>query len=187
MSFEFIKTKINDLILIKSHVFEDNRGMYIKNYERAIYRENGIVTLFNESSQIFSGKGVIRGLHSQKVDSQAKLVHVIEGEIFDVSLDLRKESTTFGKYHCQILEGKDNMLLYIPEGFAHGYLTLSENSIFSYQCSGTYLPEHCSGIRWNDPELNIPWPLKEFEINDVIITEKDEQLLPLKQYIQSGS
>lgn len=173
MPFEFIETDIKGLIIIKPHLYPDDRGLYKKNYEKNIFAENGITCDFTESSDLYSKKGALRGLHYQTVNSQAKLIHVISGTLFDVALDLRENSPTFGKYHTELLKAEDRKIVFIPEGFAHGFIALTDNTIFSYQCSGKYVPEACGGILWNDPELNIPYPLQEYGIENVITTAKD--------------
>lgn len=184
MSFEFKKTEIENLIIISSHTFEDNRGLYNKTFEKKEYKANGIDEDFNECSTLYSAKGALRGLHYQTKDSQAKLLHCVRGKLFDVAVDLRKGSKTFGKYHCELLEGDDDIVIYIPKGFAHGFIALEDNTIFSYQCSGTYLPEYCGGIRWNDSDLNIPWPLDEYGIEKIIATDKDLNWPTLKEYME---
>ena len=123
---------------------------------------------------MYSAKGALRGLHFQTEQSQAKLIHVVSGILFDVALDLRKDSPTFGKYHTELLRAEENKVVFIPEGFAHGFIALEDNTVFSYQCSGKYLPGFCGGIRWDDDDLKIPWPLKEYGIENVIATEKDK-------------
>ena len=173
MPFIFSKTEIDGLMIIKPHLAPDGRGLYKKNYEKYIFEESGINCLFTESSDIYSKKGALRGLHYQITDSQAKLIHVISGILFDVSLDIREDSTTFGVYHTELMRAEDNKILFIPEGFAHGFIALADNTIFSYQCSGRYVPSACGGIIWDDPHLNIPWPLKEYGIEKVIATDKD--------------
>ncbi len=173
MSFEFEKIEIDGVIRIIPHLFEDVRGVYNKIYEKEIFKKNGIVSDFTESSDLYSTKGALRGLHYQTKSPQAKLVHCISGKIYDVVVDLRTSSKTFGEWHGEILSADDNIALYIPEGFAHGFIALEDNTIFSYQCSGEYLPEYCGGIRWDDTELKITWPLKEYGIDNIIATEKD--------------
>lgn len=182
MPFEFIKTEIEGLMIVKSHTFFDDRGLYQKFYEKNVYLENGISCEFTESSDLYSKKGALRGLHYQTVDSQGKLIRVISGELFDVALDLREDSPTFGHYHTELLKAGDNKAVFIPAGFAHGFISLVDDTIFSYQCSGRYVPEACGGIRWNDAELNIPWPLDEYNIKEVIATEKDMNWPTLKEY-----
>ena len=184
MPFEFKKTEINDLLVITPHMYPDDRGLYKKYYEKDIYIQHGILCDFNECSDLYSKKGALRGLHYQTLNSQAKLIHVISGTLFDVALDLRKESSTFGKYHAELLKAEENKVIYIPEGFAHGFIALTENTIFSYMCSGKYVPEACGGIRWDSPELNIPWPLLEYDIKTVIATEKDKNWPSLTEYIE---
>ena len=184
MPFEFKKTEIEGLQIIFPHNFPDERGLYKKFYEKEVFAANGITCDFNESSDLYSKKGALRGLHYQTVESQAKLVRVISGAIFDVALDLRKDSATFGKYHAELLTAEDNKVLYVPEGFAHGFISLTD-AIFSYQCSGRYLPEACGGIIWNDPDLNVPWPLAEYGIEKVIVTQKDANWPTLKEYKDS--
>ena len=185
MPFEFKKTEIDGLMIIQPHMYLDDRGIYKKYYEKTVFNENGVSSLFSESSDIYSQKGAVRGLHYQTIDSQAKLVHVISGVLFDVALDLRENSLTFGKFHTELLKAEDSKVIFIPEGFAHGFISLAENTIFSYQCSGRYIPEACGGIRWNDPFLNIPWPLQEYGIKNVIATEKDTNWPTFEEYLNT--
>ena len=186
MSFEFYDTSIKGLVVIQPHMYPDDRGLYKKYYEKSIFAENGITCTFTESSDLYSNKGALRGLHYQTIDSQAKLIHVISGVLFDVALDLREGSSTFGKYHTELLKAEDNKVIFIPEGFAHGFIALEDNTIFSYQCSGKYVPEACGGIRWDDPGLNIPWPLKEYGVEKVIATEKDMNWPTLAEYMEKS-
>lgn len=183
MPFEFKKTKIADLLVIQPHMYPDERGLYKKCYERNTFAENGITCSFTESSDIYSKKGALRGLHYQTEKSQAKLIHVISGVLFDVALDLREGSPTFGEYHTELLKAEEQKVVYIPEGFAHGFIALTDNTVFSYQCSGEYIPTACGGIRWDDPELNIPWPLREYGVDEVIATEKDKSWPTLHEYL----
>lgn len=182
MGFEFKDTNIEGVKVIIPHMYFDDRGLYEKYYEKNIFEKNGIKCKFNESSDLFSKKGTLRGLHYQIVDSQAKLIHVISGVLFDVALDLREGSKTFGKYHTELLKADDKKVIYIPEGFAHGFIALENNTIFSYQCSGTYVPDACGGIRWDDISLDIPWPLKKYGIKNVIATEKDKNWPTFSEY-----
>lgn len=180
--FTFNTTNINDVIIIETHQFNDERGLYNKIYEETIFAENGIKSKFTESSDIYSKKGVLRGLHYQNNYSQAKLIHVLKGVLFDVALDLRRESITFGKFFATKLIDKEHKSIYIPEGFAHGFISLSDETIFSYMCSGKYDPSSCGGIIWNDKELNIPWPLEEYEIEEIIATNKDKNWPTFSEY-----
>lgn len=182
MPFEFKKTEIPGLLIITPHMYPDARGLYKKCYEKNVFVENGITGAFTESSDLYSKKGALRGLHYQTKKSQAKLIHVISGMLFDVALDLRSDSPTFGKFRAELLKAEENKVEYIPEGFAHGFIALTDDTIFSYQCSGRYVSEACGGIRWNDPELNIPWPLKEYGIETVIATEKDKNWPTFSEY-----
>lgn len=183
MSFIFNKTELEGLLVIEPHMFIDMRGLYKKYYEKNAFAANGIHCEFTESSDLYSKKGVLRGFHYQTVDSQAKLIHVILGILFDVALDLRPTSPTFGKYHTELLKAEEHKVIFIPEGFAHSFISLTDNTIFSYQCTGRYVPEACGGIRWDDPELDIPWPLKEYGIEKVIATDKDKNWPTLSEYI----
>ena len=182
MPFVFEPTAIPNLVRIRPHLFEDDRGVYLKHYERDIYVQHGITCLFTESSDLYTQKGALRGLHYQTEQSQAKLIRVISGAVYDVAVDLRSESATFGCYHTELMRAHEQKVLFIPEGFAHGYIALEEHTIFSYQCSGTYLPQASGGIRWDDPELSIPWPLRKYGIEHVIATTKDMQWPTLSEY-----
>lgn len=182
MPFTFQKTELEGLMVIQPHMFPDDRGLYKKVYEKQIYAANGITCEFTECSDLYSAKGALRGLHYQTVDSQAKLIHVVSGVLFDVALDLRHDSPTFGQYHTELLKAEEHRVVFIPEGFAHGFIALTDNTVFSYQCSGSYVPQACGGIRWDDPELNIPWPLKEYGVEKVIATAKDQGWPTLAEY-----
>ena len=180
MAFYFADTEIEGVKVITPHQFEDHRGLYKKYYEKNIFAENGIICEFTECSDLISEKGTLRGLHYQTLESQAKLVHVIKGIIFDVALDLREDSATYGKYHIEVMKDYEHKTVYIPEGFAHGFMALKEETIFSYMCSGRYIPEACGGILWNDAELNIPWPIKNIE--EVVLSEKDKKAQTFREY-----
>ena len=182
MAFKFAKTQIADLLVIQPHIYSDDRGLYKKYYEKNAFVKNGITCVFTESSDLYSRKGALRGLHYQTEESQAKLIHVISGVIFDVALDLREDSPTFGQYHTELMKAEDEKVIFIPQGFAHGFIALRDNTVFSYQCSGKYIPNACGGIRWDDPELCIPWPLKEYGVEEVIATEKDKNWPTLSDY-----
>ena len=185
MPFTFQKTDINGILIITAHTYTDDRGMYLKHYEKNIFSANGVVCQFNECSDLYSRKGALRGLHYQIREPQAKLLHVVSGTLFDVALDLREESETYGKYHTEVLTGSENKTIYIPERFAHGFIALTDNTVFSYQCSGRYIPEACGGIRWDSPDLKIPWPLEEYGIELVITTEKDRNWPTFEDFSKS--
>ena len=172
MSIVFEKEVIDGAWLISNHQYKDDRGVYEKNFEYNTFLENGIDFSITESSDLYTNKGSIRGIHFQLGSGQQKLIRVIKGKIYDVIVDIRKDSVNYLKHFSITLSDKDNYSLYIPNYYAHGFLAL-EDSIFSYHCSGKYEPEKCGGLRWNDPKLGIKWPLGEYGINKLLITEKD--------------
>ncbi|MDR8390847.1 dTDP-4-dehydrorhamnose 3,5-epimerase [Aliifodinibius sp. S!AR15-10] len=167
---EFIPTNIPDVILIKPKVFEDARGFFLETYRKSHYKEQGINVDFVQDNMSASQKGVVRGLHYQIRDQQAKLLMVPKGKILDVAVDLRKGSPTFGEHVSAILSGKNKHQLCIPTGFAHGYAVLEDNTLVSYKCSSYYNPDAERGLFWNDPELGIDW-----QVTDPIVSEKDQQ------------
>lgn len=163
-------TFIKDLILITPNVFKDERGYFLESYNQKKL-EKVIKTTFVQDNESLSQKGVLRGLHLQKPPfAQAKLVRVIQGSILDVAVDLRKDSETFGKYFKHVLSGENKKQLYIPVGFAHGFLCLENNTILNYKCSTYYNADSEASIFWKDPELNIDW-----EIKKPILAKKDEE------------
>lgn len=163
-------TFIKDLILIIPNVFKDTRGYFLESYNQKKL-ENVIKTNFVQDNESLSKKGVLRGLHLQKPPyAQAKLIRVIQGSILDVAVDLRKNSKTYGKHYKIILSGENKKQLYVPVGFAHGFLCLEDNTILNYKCSNYYNAQSEASIAWNDPDLNIDW-----EINNPILAKKDEQ------------
>lgn len=183
MPFVFEKLPIFGAYKIKPHIFCDNRGAYKKIYSKDDFYSHNIFDIFNESSDLISQKGSIRGLHYQQNYSQAKLIHVIKGSLYDAFVDLRKDSPTYLKHFEIRLSAEDNIVIFIPEGCAHGFMALEDDTIFSYQCSGKYDPCSCGGIIWNDPDLNIGWPLKE----GLIITEKDKNWPTLNEFLNRGN
>ena len=183
MPFEFKKTSIEGLTLITPHIFKDERGYFIKDFEKDIFEKNNLPTYFYETNESKSKKGTIRGLHFQKKHSQGKLIRVIKGTVFDVAVDLRCNSKTFGKWEGFILSEHNNQVLYIPKGFAHGFLALDDENIFSYKCTDIYSPENDSGIRFDDPEINIKWPTENLEL---IISEKDKKLQTFAEFKRGG-
>lgn len=179
--FEFLNTEIEGLKLIKPFINEDNRGNFTKYYDKKVYDKNGIVfESVYEAFDSVSKRGVIRGLHFQTQNPQAKLVRVPHGMIRDVVVDLRKNSATYGKYHTEIISSDNEKILYVPRGFAHGFICLSDISIVSYLCDREYSPESDGGILWNDKKLNINWNLSEFD--DVILSERDKNLMSFEEY-----
>lgn len=172
--FEFIKTSIDGLYLIKPKLFRDDRGYFFESYSKKEFFDAGLKMEFVQDNQSFSKRGVLRGLHFQTINPQGKLVRVIKGEIFDVAVDLRKESSTYGRYEAVILNEENQNQLYIPEGFAHGFLTLSDEAIINYKCTDYYNPYGESGIIFDDSTLGIKWPIDKVE--KVILSEKDSYL-----------
>lgn len=165
----FTETKIKGVFIIEPQLIGDSRGYFMETYNKKIFEENGLTYNFVQDNQSKSRKGVLRGLHFQKKYPQAKLVRVLEGEVFDVAVDLRKNSPTYGKYISVILSATNKKMLMIPRGFAHGFLVLSDIAVFSYKCDDFYHPEDEGGIIWDDKDLNIEWPLA-----DVVLSEKDK-------------
>jgi dTDP-4-dehydrorhamnose 3,5-epimerase len=180
MSFTFKKLRIPEVILVEPKVYSDERGFFFENFKESEFSSNGIIE-FIQDNVSHSIHGVIRGLHFQKnPKSQAKFVSVLNGEIFDVAVDIRKNSPTYGKWVTEILSKNNHKSLYIPNGFAHGFCVLSKEANVVYKVSNDYSLENESGIIWNDSVLNIPWPVKK-----PIISEKDNKL-PLFENIDSN-
>jgi len=171
---QFIKTKIQDLILIKPTVFGDNRGYFLEAYNHDQFKQHIGEVNFIQLNESKSSYGVLRGLHFQKPPyTQAKLVRCIQGKVLDVVVDLRKDSSTYGQHLSFELSGENKHQLFIPRGFAHGFVVLSETAIFSYMVDNAYAPDHDSGIVWNDKDLDIDWQLPE---EDIVLSEKDKLL-----------
>lgn len=170
--FKFIATKIKGVYVIEPTVFGDNRGYFMETYNGQDFRDAGLHYTFVQDNQSASVKGVLRGLHFQKTHPQAKLVRVLTGEVFDVAVDLRKDSATYGQWVGEVLSGENKRQLMIPRGFAHGFVVLSDYAEFAYKCDDFYHPEDEGGIIWNDPDINIQWPLTE----GLRLSEKDLQL-----------
>ena len=174
--FKFNKTEIEGVYIIESQVFGDNRGYFLETYNKKDFDNAGLKYDFVQDNQSKSRKGVLRGLHFQKNHPQAKLVRVLEGEVFDVAVDLRKDSKTYGKWVGVILTAENKKQFMIPRGFAHGFVVLSDEATFAYKCDDFYHPEDEGGIMWNDPEVNIKWPFE----GEVILSEKDKKHPSLK-------
>jgi len=182
MPFEFERLSIPDVILVKPKRFNDKRGFFMELYRRDLYIEGGIKTTFVQDNLSYSKKNVLRGLHFQlHPASQAKLVTCVRGSIYDVAVDLRLDSTTFGKYVSTELNDRNGYALYIPEGFAHGFLVLSEEALVLYKVSKEYSPRHEYGLIWNDPIVNIKWPT-----TTPILSEKDKRWPNLKELIKEN-
>lgn len=170
--FNFIKTEIEGVYIIETGVFGDNRGYFMETYNYNDFKAAGLDMVFVQDNQSRSKKGVLRGLHFQKTHPQGKLVRVISGEVFDVVVDIRKGSKTFGKWVGVTLSKENKRQFYIPEGFAHGFLVLSDEAEFCYKCTDFYHPEDEGGIAWDDSDIGIKWPLEG--IKEITLSEKDK-------------
>lgn len=184
-NFNFNKTKIDGVYIVEPKVFGDNRGYFMETYNKEHFAEAGLNMTFVQDNESKSSKGVLRGLHFQRKHSQGKLVRVTKGEVFDVAVDLRYGSPTYGMWEGVILSEENKKQFYIPEGFAHGFLVLSDEAVFNYKCTDFYSPEYDGGVMWNDPDINIKWPLDNIE--EIILSDKDKNHpnlkdLDLKEY-----
>ncbi|MFW5756214.1 MAG: dTDP-4-dehydrorhamnose 3,5-epimerase [Tangfeifania sp.] len=165
------ETSLPGLLIIEPRVFEDSRGYFFESYQEERYKEGGIIASFMQDNESKSVRGVVRGLHYQLAPyAQAKLVRVVEGSVYDVAVDLRKGSPTFGKWFGLELDAKSKKQLFVPRGFAHGFSVLSETAIFSYKCDNAYNKNSERAININDPEMGIDWMLGETEL---VVSEKD--------------
>ena len=169
---------IEGLDVIEPTVFKDERGYFVETYNQNDMKEAGLDMVFVQDNQSMSTRGVLRGLHFQKQFPQGKLVRVVRGKVFDVAVDLRSDSKTYGKWFGVELSAENMKQFYIPEGFAHGFLVLSDEAEFCYKCTDFYHPGDEGGLAWNDPEIGVGWPLEEGV--DLIISEKDQKWKGLK-------
>ena len=169
---------IEGLYVIEPTVFKDERGYFVETYNQNDMKEAGLDMVFVQDNQSMSIRGVLRGLHFQKQFPQGKLVRVVRGKVFDVAVDLRSDSKTYGKWFGVELSAENMKQFYIPEGFAHGFLVLSDESEFCYKCTDFYHTGDEGGLAWNDPEIGVEWPLEEGV--DLIISEKDQKWKGLK-------
>ena len=166
---ELVNTGIEGLWVIKPKVFADARGYFFESYNKDLFTKNGLNLNFVQDNQSLSHKGVLRGLHFQNPPyAQGKLVRVITGAVLDVAVDIRKNSATYGKYYGAEITEENKTMMYIPEGFAHGFLTLCDNTIFSYKCTNLYNKASEDSIKWNDPDIGVKW-----NIADPLLSEKD--------------
>jgi len=181
MPFEFKRLEIPDVILIEPKVFEDERGFFMETYKKEDFDEKaGIKGEFIQDNHSKSEYGVLRGLHFQKEPyAQTKIVRCVSGEIYDVAVDLRKNSPTFGRYVSVELSEENKFMVYVPKGFAHGFLVLSENAEVIYKVDNVYAPGYETGLIWNDEDIGIKWP-----VDNPIISQKDRNLLTLKELIE---
>ena len=169
---------IEGLYVIEPTVFKDERGYFVETYNQNDMKEAGLDMVFVQDNQSMSTRGVLRGLHFQKQFPQGKLVRVVRGKVFDVAVDLRSDSKTYGKWFGVELSAENMKQFYIPEGFAHGFLVLSDEAEFCYKCTDFYHPGDEGGLAWNDSEIRVEWPLEEGV--DLIISEKDQKWKGLK-------
>ncbi len=168
MALKVLNTALPDVLLVEPDVFEDSRGFFMEQYNKQKYDRAGISRVFVQDNYSQSCRGVLRGMHFQHAFPQAKLVFVPLGEVFDVAVDIRRGSPTFGKWTGQLLSGDNKRQMFIPEGFAHGFCVLSETAHFCYKCTEFYHPEDDRGIMWNDPAIGIDWP-----VDDPVVSPKD--------------
>ena len=178
--FHFSKTDINGVCIIEPTVYGDSRGYFMETYNDHEFREAGLGITFVQDNQSKSRRGVLRGLHFQKTHPQGKLVRVIHGAVFDVAVDLRKSSRTFGKWTGVILTEENKKQFFIPKGFAHGFLVLSDEAEFVYKCDEFYHPEDEGGLMWSDPAIGIQWPVEE-QMN-ILLSEKDKKNPPFGSF-----
>jgi dTDP-4-dehydrorhamnose 3,5-epimerase len=182
MPIQLFKTNIYGLTLVSPYTFNDERGCIKKYFEEETFEKGNLSFRFSESIIIMSHFGVLRGLHYQMSPSQSRLVSILKGIVFAVTVDLRCDSKSFGKYETFYLSDNDNKAIYIPENFAFGALTLYEDTLLSYQCSGKYIYENNNGIVWNDKILSIPWPIDKLNGFPIIISKKDKELQSFDEF-----
>jgi len=174
---EFIKTFIPEVILVKPKVFGDERGFFMESYRKSLFQVNGIVPEFIQDNHSKSAKGVLRGLHYQlDPKAQGKLVRCVSGAVFDVAVDIRRGSPTFGKWFGCELSAENKCMLWIPAGFAHGFVTLADDTEFLYKTTGEYAPECDRGIKYDDPAIGIEWPA----LGELLLSDKDKKQPLLK-------
>ena len=175
---EIEKTYIEGVLIIKPQVFGDERGYFMETYKESEFKRAGLDYTFVQDNQSSSRKGVLRGLHFQKTHPQAKLVRVLKGEVFDVAVDLRKGSETYGQWVGELLSEENHRQFMIPRGFAHGFVVVSDSAEFVYKCDEFYHPEDEGGILWNDPDVGIKWP----EVGEIILSDKDKKNPTLSEF-----
>lgn len=171
-NFTFTRTAVEGVVVVDAKAYGDDRGYFMETYKKEDFERGGIACEFVQDNQSASTRGVLRGLHFQVAHPQAKLVRVVEGEVFDVAVDLRPGSPTFGACHGEVLSAENRRQLFVPRGFAHGFYVVSERAVFCYKCDDVYHPNDEGGIAWDDPELAIAWPIPEGEAP--VLSEKDK-------------
>ena len=170
-----IATDLSGVLIVEPKVFPDARGFFLETYNKEKYLAAGLPLEFVQDNLSFSSRGVLRGLHYQNPHAQGKLVYVLQGEVWDVAVDIRRDSPQFGQWTAVTLSSDNKKQFYIPPGFAHGFCVLSETALFAYKCTDLYHPECDAGVRWNDPDIGIAWP-----VADPILSEKDKRQPLLK-------
>lgn len=179
MPFTFTKTKLEGVIIVEPRVFGDERGFFMETFKKSDFAENGIKLEFVQDNHSSSQKGVLRGIHFQKDPmAQGKLVRVTKGAVFDVAVDLNPDSPTFKEWVGVELTAENHTMLYIPPGFGHGFATLEDDTHFQYKCTALYSPEHDGGVKYDDPEIGVEWPIK-----NPIVSAKDAALPYLKELL----
>jgi dTDP-4-dehydrorhamnose 3,5-epimerase len=171
-----ITCEIPGLMVFEPKVFGDSRGFFVETYNQQRYTEAGLNAIFVQDNLSFSRQGILRGLHFQNPNPQGKLLQVLQGEVFDVAVDLRRSSPTFGRWHGLLLSAENKRQFYVPPGFAHGFQVVSEAALFSYKCTALYSPKDEAAVRWDDPDLGIAWPL-----TSPLLSEKDGKAPRLKE------
>ena len=178
-NFTFTQTSIDGVVVVDVRSFGDERGYFMETYKRPDFVAGGIDVEFVQDNQSSSGKGVLRGLHFQKTYPQSKLVRVVSGSVFDVAVDLRPGSATYGRWEGAVLSAENRRQFFIPRGFAHGFLVLSDSAEFCYKCDDIYHPDDEGGLAWDDPAVGIAWPALEgdtaFDAAKVVLSEKDKR------------
>lgn len=185
--FNRVETGIDGLVILEPTVFGDDRGFFMESYSKKDFEEVGLSMEFVQDNHSKSKKGVLRGLHFQTKHTQGKLVRVIAGSVLDIAVDLRRESSTFGEWRTVLLTEQNKKLFYVPEGFAHGFITLEDDTEFQYKCTDYYAPEFDSGIIWNDKDLNIDWEFEKYGITEeeLNLSAKDKVQQTFKEFVAS--
>lgn len=171
--FTFVETGIQGLVIVEPTVFGDDRGYFMETYNYNDFKEAGLDMVFVQDNQSKSKKGVLRGLHFQRKNPQGKLVRAISGEVYDVAVDLRPGSETYGQWRGVLLSAENKRQFYVPEGFAHGFLVMSDTAEFAYKCTRFYDPSDEGGLMYNDPDIGVEWPIAEDM--DILLSDKDKK------------
>ena len=175
-----IRCELSGLLILEPKVFADARGFFMETWHAGRYREAGMDAEFVQDNLSFSRRGTLRGLHFQNPEPQGKLLQVLEGEVFDVAVDIRRSSPTFGRWHGLTLSSENKRQFYVPPGFAHGFAVLSETALFHYKCTNLYSPANEFTLKWDDPQIGIQWPIAQ-----PVLSKKDSQGIPLREAPQN--